>query len=175
MKTPPMPYPVATIPQKLAADIRLLVMDVDGVMTNGHLFYAAHGQILKAFAVQDGQGIKQLHHHNIPTAIISAGDTALVRARARDIGITKVILGCEDKYSALCGILKEWNIATAHTAYIGDDIPDLPVLEKVGLAVTVPNAHPSVLAVVQYVTKNPGGSGAVRELCDQLISARETL
>ena len=150
--------------------VRLLVLDVDGVLTDGRLWYGADGEVLKGFHVRDGLGIKSLLAIGIEVAIISGRDSPAVARRAAELGIRHVVQGCDDKgraFDALCSALR---VEPAAVACIGDDTPDLPMLTRAGLAVAVADAHPDVRAVANRVTTLPGGHGAVREVCDWLLA-----
>jgi len=155
------------------SDIRLLVLDVDGVLTDGRLYYSDSGWEAKAFNAHDGQGIKLLRGRGIKTAIISGRSSEAVRRRAEELGIDEVRLGVKDKLSTLGEILTKYGISPQQAAYIGDDVGDLEVMKSVGFPVAVANAHESVKRVAAYVTKRNGGDGAVREICDMLIYADE--
>ena len=150
--------------------VRLLVLDVDGVLTDGRLWYGADGEVLKGFHVRDGYGIKALLAIGIEVAIISGRSSPAVTRRATELGIRHVVQGCDDKgraFDALCAALR---VEPAAVACIGDDTPDLPMLERAGLAVAVADAHPDVRARADRVTTLPGGHGAVREVCDWLLA-----
>jgi 3-deoxy-D-manno-octulosonate 8-phosphate phosphatase (KDO 8-P phosphatase) len=150
--------------------IRLLALDVDGVLTDGRLTYNEHGECLKVFHVQDGLGMRLAQRWGIPVCIISARDSGALRQRLDDLGIEHRFLGCNDKLSALSTITQQLNLNFAEVAYFGDDLIDLPVLTQVGSPFTVPNAHPMVLERVNSVTQRTGGRGAVREVIDQLLA-----
>ena len=156
----------------LAASLRLLVLDVDGVLTDGRLWFGAAGEALKAFHVRDGHGIKQLRAAGVEVAVISGRTSAAVDARMRELGVTRVVQGAEDKRAALEALLAALGITAAQAACLVDDLPDLPLLRGVGLPAAVADAHPAVLAEARHVTALPGGQGAVREFCDWLLSAR---
>ena len=155
-----------------ARRIRLMVFDVDGVLTDGSLHFGADGEMIKTFNVLDGHGIKLLQRSGIVTAIISARQSALVTRRAADLGITHVQQGVHDKLSGYQALLAECGIEAEASGFIGDDVIDLPVLTRVGFAASVPNGHPEVRSRVHYVTTASGGGGAVRELCDFILRAQ---
>lgn len=155
-----------------ARRIRLMVFDVDGVLTDGSLHFGADGEMIKTFNVLDGHGIKLLQRSGIITAIISARQSALVTRRAADLGITHVQQGVHDKLSGYQALLAECGIEAEASGFIGDDVIDLPVLTRVGFAASVPNGHPEVRSRVHYVTTAGGGRGAVRELCDFILRAQ---
>ena len=152
--------------------VQLLVLDVDGVLTDGRLFYGARGEVLKAFNVKDGHGLKQVAAAGITVAIISGRKSAAVSRRARELGIRHVTQGADDKVAALTRLAKSRSIALDHCACVGDDTPDAPMLQAAGLAIAVADAHRDALAVADLVTSRPGGHGAVREVCDWLMDAR---
>jgi 3-deoxy-D-manno-octulosonate 8-phosphate phosphatase (KDO 8-P phosphatase) len=152
--------------------VRLLVLDVDGVLTDGRLFYGARGEALKAFHVRDGHGIKQVAAAGITVAIISGRKSAAVARRARELGIRHITQGANDKLRALERLIKARGIRLDHCACVGDDTPDAPILNAAGLGIAVADAHPDAMAAANLVTTRTGGHGAVREVCDWLIAAR---
>lgn len=154
--------------------VQMLVLDVDGVLTEGRLFYGARGEVLKAFHVRDGYGIKQVAAAGITVAIISGRKSAAVARRARELGIRHVTQGANDKLAALAKLARSRKIDLEHVACVGDDTPDAPILEAAGLGVAVADAHPDALAAADLVTSKGGGQGAVREVCDWLIEARRS-
>lgn len=158
---------------KAATGIRLLALDVDGVLTDGRLYFAEDGQELKTFDTQDGHGIKMLMQAGIQCAIITGRNTKLVERRARNLGITHLLQGREDKLVALRELVLELGVALEHVAYVGDDWPDLPALRAVGLGVAVANAHQELRVHADYVTRLEGGRGAVREICDLILKAQD--
>ncbi len=155
-----------------AARIRLMIFDVDGVLTDGRLHFGPQGEMMKSFHVLDGHGIKLLQRAGIATAIISARQSPIVTRRASDLGITYVRQGIEDKRRAFEELCTEVDVAAAACGYIGDDVIDLPVLTRVGFAASVPGGHPEVRSRVHYVSVAPGGQGAVREVCDFILQAQ---
>jgi 3-deoxy-D-manno-octulosonate 8-phosphate phosphatase (KDO 8-P phosphatase) len=154
-----------------ARRIRLLVLDVDGVLTDGRIYLSGAGEELKVFHVRDGSGLVALQRAGVAVAIISGRDSAAVVRRAAELGIGHVRQGVSDKAAELAALRAELGVAAAETACVGDDTPDLPMLETAGLAVAVADAHPALKPLVHWVTPSPGGQGAVREVCDLLISA----
>jgi 3-deoxy-D-manno-octulosonate 8-phosphate phosphatase (KDO 8-P phosphatase) len=152
--------------------VRLLVLDVDGVLTDGRLYYGARGESLKVFNVKDGHGLKQVAAAGITVAIISGRKSAIVARRARELGIRHVAQGVTDKLAALHKLAKSQAVPLEHCACVGDDTPDAPMLHAAGLAIAVADAHPDARAVADLLTTRPGGHGAVREVCDWLIDAR---
>ncbi|MBC3861249.1 HAD family hydrolase [Undibacterium jejuense] len=155
-----------------AARIKLMIFDVDGILTDGSLHFGPDGEALKTFNVLDGQGIRLLQNAGIATAIISARSSAIVSKRASDLGITHVRQGIHDKKSTFMDLLAELNLAGNECGFIGDDVIDLPVLSRVGFAASVPNGHAEVRSRVDYVTSATGGKGAVREVCDFILKAQ---
>jgi 3-deoxy-D-manno-octulosonate 8-phosphate phosphatase (KDO 8-P phosphatase) len=155
-----------------ARRVRLLVLDVDGVMTDGRLHFGPDGEALKVFHVRDGAGLVALRRAGVALAIISGRNSAAVAHRARELGIEHVRQGIADKGAELDKLCAQLDLSTADCACIGDDTPDLSLFERVALAVAVADAHPSVRKHAHWVTELPGGLGAVREVCDLLMQAR---
>jgi 3-deoxy-D-manno-octulosonate 8-phosphate phosphatase (KDO 8-P phosphatase) len=154
-----------------AAKVRLFIFDVDGVLTDGSLTYGAEGEMVKTFNVHDGLGIKLLQEAGIKTAIISARRTPIVLARAKDLGIDYVHQGGHDKLTPFKAMLEQLGITEEQVAFIGDDVVDLPILGRAGLAVSVPNGRPEVHARAHWITEAAGGRGAVREACEFVLRA----
>lgn len=157
--------------EKLAA-IRLLVLDVDGVMTDGQLHYDAQGNEAKVFHVHDGHGIKQVMRAGIEVAVISGRHNTAVETRMAELGIEHVQLGREIKSEAFAEITAQLGISPEAVACVGDDEPDLPIMLAAGLGIAVANAQPVVLEQADWQTSRTGGNGAVREICDALIAAQ---
>lgn len=158
--------------QERAARVRLVVFDVDGVFTDGRLYYGPGGEELKVFHVHDGQGVKRLLKSGVAAAVISGRDSAAVSRRMQDLGIAHVFQGDEDKLPIFERLLKKLRLGPEEVACIGDDLPDLPLLEAAGFAIAVANALPAVRAKAHLVTSASGGNGAVREICDLIMTAR---
>ncbi|HKT71467.1 MAG TPA: HAD-IIIA family hydrolase [Steroidobacteraceae bacterium] len=156
----------------LAAVVQLLVLDVDGVLTDGRLHFGPSGEALKVFHVRDGHGIKQLAEARIGVAVISGRRSRMVTARCRELGIAHVLQGRQDKLVAFEEVRARLKIPASACACIGDDVPDVPLMQAVGLAFAVADAHPDARRVAHVVTALPGGGGAVREVCDYLLAAR---
>jgi 3-deoxy-D-manno-octulosonate 8-phosphate phosphatase (KDO 8-P phosphatase) len=152
--------------------VRLLVLDVDGVLTDGRLYYGPRGEATKVFHVRDGHGIKRVQEAGVEVAIISGRKSAAVAKRARDLGIKFVFQGVGDKLAVLVKLAKSRDVALEHCACVGDDTPDAPILDAAGLGIAVADAHADALAAADLVTSRPGGHGAVREVCDWLLGAR---
>jgi len=155
--------------------IRLAIFDVDGVLTDGTLYLSERGEELKAFNILDGLGLKMLAQSGVITALLSGRKSSMVTTRAKEIGIAHVLQGCADKLEAYHRLLRKLGFAAEQTAFMGDDLPDLPVLRRCGLAFSVPNAPEIVRSHVHHVTRSAGGHGAVREACEFLMQARGTL
>ena len=162
---------MARRPTPLAA-IRLLVLDVDGVLTDGRLHYGPDGERDKVFHVRDGQGIKALIAAGVSVAVISGRESAAVTRRCAELGIREVQQAVADKGAAFAALIARLNLAARDCACVGDDTADVPLLQHAGLAVVVADAHPSVRAVADRRTRQAGGAGAVREICDWLLAAR---
>ena len=158
--------------RELAARVQLVVFDVDGVFTDGRLYYGGNGEELKAFHVRDGHGIKQLLKQDIQVAVISGRHSAAVTRRMQELGIKHVFQGNNDKWPVLETLLRKLGVSAQQTACVGDDLPDLPLMEAAGLAIAVNNAHPEMRAKARFITQARGGEGAVREVCDLILAAR---
>ncbi len=152
-------------------NIRLVAFDVDGVFTDGRFYLSDDGVESKAFNTQDGFGIRQLLHAGIAVAVISGRDSGAVRKRMAELGVEHIVLACRDKVAALDEIVSELNISPADCAYVGDDIPDLPLLNHVGYAIAVANAVAELQSQCDYTTTASGGRGAVREVCELILGA----
>lgn len=161
--------------QERARALRLIAFDVDGVLTDGSLYFSDAGEAFKAFNVQDGHGIKMLQESGLTVAIITSRTSKLVTNRARNLGIAHLYQGVENKRAAMDDLLRtlgyEWNAAS----YMGDDVIDLPVLRRCGLAASVPEAPALVRRHAHYVTQAAGGRGAVREFAEMVMHAQGTL
>lgn len=157
---------------KRAARIHLMIFDVDGVLTDGGLYFGSDGESLKRFHVQDGLGIQLLQESGVKTAIITARQSEIVARRANDLGIHHVKQGANDKLAAFQELLEETGLNASACGYAGDDILDLPVLTQVGFAVSVANGHRAVKSRAHYVSQLSGGNGAVREICDLILQAQ---
>lgn len=153
--------------------IKLLAMDVDGTLTDGKVYYSKDGEELKAFCIRDGMGIELLHHYGIDTCIITTETSQIVTARAMKLKIDHVILGSKNKLKDLQTLCEDLNITLDEVAYIGDDINDLPAIENVGFSACPSDAIKYVRDKVDYICSCSGGSGAVRELIDLILIAKE--
>lgn len=152
--------------------IRLVIFDVDGVLTDGRLHYCDDGRETKAFHARDGYGIKALLANGIAVAIISGRQSESVSRRMKELGVSRVFQGCDDKLPVLESLLREMELTPPEVAYVGDDLPDLAVMTKVGLAVAVADAHPDLFEAAGWRTRLPGGKGAAREVCDLILAAQ---
>lgn len=162
-------------PQIRAKKIKLAVFDVDGVLTDGQLYYTDEGIQTKAFHVHDGLGLKLLQQTGIAIGIITGCASTLLNRRMQDLGIIHVYQGNTDKLPILTQLMKDLNITLEETAFCGDDLPDLPLISRVGLGIAVPNAHPLIRQEAHWQTEARGGHGAVREICEFIMSAQNTL
>ncbi len=157
-----------------AARIKLLLLDVDGVLTDGRLYFSNQGDEFKTFNTLDGHGIKMLQKSGVKVGIITGRTSNLVAKRASDLGIEILVQGREDKWDALQEILQTFPLELDEIAFMGDDWPDLSVMTRVGLALTVANAHFSVAERAHWRSQERGGEGAVRAACDLLMQAQNT-
>ena len=154
-----------------AAQIRLVIFDVDGVLTDGRLYLADDGNEFKAFHSRDGHGLKMLQNQGVAVAIISGRRSLAVERRMADLGINYVYMGVQDKLVAFQDLLQNQGLDAAQVAYVGDDVIDLPVMSRVGLAIAVQDADPFVKRHAHWQTPSPGGCGAAREVCELLLEA----
>jgi 3-deoxy-D-manno-octulosonate 8-phosphate phosphatase (KDO 8-P phosphatase) len=154
------------------ARIQLLILDVDGVLTDGRLYFAARGEALKVFHVRDGHGIKLLLAAGVAVAAFSGRRSRAVAARMRELRVPHVVQACGDKVAALHRLTRRLGLDPLDCACICDDTPDLPLMSAVGLAGAVADAHPVVLSAAHWIARANGGHGAVRELCDAVLRAR---
>ncbi|PPS43575.1 HAD family hydrolase [Chroococcidiopsis sp. TS-821] len=152
------------------SQVKLLALDVDGVLTDGGLYYTETGEVFRKFNIKDGQGIKLLKQAGVEVAIITAKSALSTLNRAQDLGITHTFLGVKDKLSQLKILCQKLDISLSQVAYVGDDINDLEVLQAVGCPMTVADAMQANQNIAIYITKLPGGQGAVREICEMLIA-----
>lgn len=160
---------------KKAAKIELLIFDIDGVLTDGQIYLSEHQEIFKAFHVHDGVGIKTVQEANIKTAIITGSQSPIVRLRADYLGIQHVYQVIENKIPAYEELLEKLGLNYESVAYLGDDLPDLPLMRRAGLSVAVANAIPFVREHADWVTQAQGGKGAAREVCDLILHAKGLL
>jgi len=158
--------------QEKARDIKLLILDVDGVLTDGNIVYTDRGEELKAFNVKDGHGLKLLMRAGIQVALITGRSSAAVAHRARDLGITRVYQKALNKIEAYEELRRTGDLRDEEICVVGDDLPDLPILRTCGFAVAVADSVEEVKREVDYVTNKEAGKGAVREVCDIILKAR---
>lgn len=158
-----------------ARAVRLALFDVDGVLTDGRLYYGPAGESLKAFNILDGHGLRMLARSGVATGLLSGRQSPAAAIRASELGMAHVILGAEDKLLHFERLRASLALDASQCAFVGDDLPDIPVMRSCGLAVAVANAIPEVKARAHYVTAASGGHGAVREFCELLMRAQGTL
>ncbi len=161
--------------QSGARALKLLAFDVDGVLTDGTLYYSAAGDEMKAFNVRDGHGIKMLQQAGVLVAIITGRNSEAVSRRAENLGIAVVMQGVDDKRAAMASLLARHGLDFGAAGYMGDDIVDLPLLRSCGFSATVADGHADVRRRVDYVAKSGGGRGAVREVCELILAAQGKL
>jgi 3-deoxy-D-manno-octulosonate 8-phosphate phosphatase (KDO 8-P phosphatase) len=154
------------------SDIRLVAFDVDGVFTDGRFYLSDDGVESKAFHTQDGYGIRRLLDEGIGVAVISGRQSGAVQKRMAELGVTHVVLGCKNKVAAMDEIIAGLGISLIECAYVGDDIPDLPLLNHVGVSIAVANAVPALHEQCDLSTSASGGAGAVREVCELILGAQ---
>ena len=164
--------PVSADVMARASRIRLLICDVDGVMSDGVIYMGNNGEELKAFNVRDGYGVRCLLTSDVEVAIITGRNARLMEDRCKTLGIRHLYQGQSDKLLAYRELLDKLSLSDDQVAYIGDDLIDWPVMAKVGLSVAVADAHPILLPRAHYVTRIAGGRGAVREVCDLILMAQ---
>lgn len=157
------------------ASVQLLAMDVDGVLTDGSLYFAASGDELKAFSILDGQGLRLIQKQGLITAFITGRNSQLTENRARNLNIDYLIQDRTDKLTALRELSERTSVPVEAMAYVGDDLPDLAAIETAGVGISVPNGCAAVRAAAQWCTTVPGGQGAIREVCEWLLTCRGVL
>ncbi len=158
-----------------ARAIKVVIFDVDGVLTDGSLFIGDDGQEYKAFNSRDGHGMKMLQKAGVEVAIITGRTSEVVKHRIKDLGIKTVYQGQHDKTVAFQDLLKNKQLTPAECAYVGDDVVDLPVMSQVGLAIAVQDAHPMVIKHSHWQTPSAGGRGAGRDVCEMIMEAQGSL
>lgn len=161
--------------KKRAKSIRLALFDVDGVLTDGNIYIDANGEEIKRFNTQDGHGIRLLQHYGIEVGIITGRASKALEHRMADLQIKHVVKGCSDKFSAYQELLTKLNFSEKETSYVGDDIVDLQIMTRCGLAIAVANAHTFVKQHAHWQTTEYGGNGAVREVCELLLASQGLL
>jgi len=157
---------------KIARDIRLLILDVDGVLTDGSIILDNKGNEYKSFHVRDGHGIKMLIRAGIHVAIVTGRQSRVVERRARELGIKDVYQKCFNKISVYHSLVEKYSLSDREVAYVGDDIVDAPVMKKAGMPVTVSDADKGIRKYSLFTTRNGGGRGAVREVSDLILNAK---
>jgi 3-deoxy-D-manno-octulosonate 8-phosphate phosphatase (KDO 8-P phosphatase) len=158
--------------ERRAACVRLLLLDCDGVLTDGRITPVAGGDELKSFHTRDGHGLVMLHRAGVRSGVISGRTSRLVELRAADLGIAYVRQGALDKVKAFESLLAEAGVEPRHVAFVGDDVVDIPLMRRCGLGVAVADAGPDTRAAAHHVTQLPGGFGAVREVCELILKAQ---
>ncbi|MFL6255242.1 MAG: KdsC family phosphatase [Pyrinomonadaceae bacterium] len=158
--------------ERRAARVRLLLLDCDGVLTDGRITPVEGGEELKSFHTHDGHGLVMLHRAGLRSGIISGRTSRLVELRAADLGISFVRQGALDKVEAFESLLAEAGVEPSHAAYVGDDVVDIPLMRRCAFAVAVADATPDTRAAAHFVTQLPGGFGAVREVCELILKAQ---
>ncbi len=160
---------------KKASQIKLVITDVDGVLSDGKVFYSNQGEELKNFNIKDGLGIKQLLDNNVQVAIITGRQSDIVERRAKELGITFIYQGKSNKIKSYLSIIEQMNINQSQVAHIGDDLPDLPLMQQSGLGICVADGHFFVQENADWITQNIGGNGAVREVSDLILQSQNKL
>ncbi len=158
-----------------AKNIKLVIFDIDGVMTDGSLFFDNNGDEYKAFNSFDGHGLRMLQECGVKVAIITGRKSELVKHRMNDLGVTLLYQGYRDKTPAFEALLKEVNISKDQITYVGDDVVDLPIMSQLDFAIAVQNAHPFVKKHAHWITERSGGRGAVRDVCEFILQAKGLL
>ena len=158
-----------------AGKVRLMAFDVDGVMTDGRLYFTASGEEMKAFHSRDGVGIKMLQSVGVEIAIVTGRTARVVELRAQNLGIVLVRQGVDDKLATLRELAQARSLDLSRTGYMGDDVVDLAVLRACGFSASVPDGHPTVRSAVDFVSSAPAGGGAVREVCEFILRAQKRL
>jgi len=162
----------AVTAEQRAARVQLMTLDVDGVLTDGRLYYGPQGEAIKVFDVRDGHGIKMLLKHGVGVALLSSRSSDIVSARARELGILRVLQGRSDKGHAFATLLSDTGIDNENSGFMGDDLPDLPPMRAAGFAVTVANGCDAAQAAAHWISPHPGGRGAVRALAEFILRAK---
>lgn len=160
---------------KRAKGLKLMIFDVDGVMTDGTLYYSERGEELKAFNIQDGQGIKMLRQYGVEVALITGRKSRMVEVRAANLGLAHLYQGAQDKRAAYAALLSQLGLAAEQSGCMGDDLLDLPLITRCGFAATVAAAPEAVRERAHYVARSGGGHGAVREVCEFILRAQGML
>ena len=160
---------------KSAADIQMVVFDVDGVFTDGRIWINHQGEETKSFHVRDGHGVRMLIHYGVQVAVLSGRESKAVNVRMRELGVTDVLQGRIDKRSAFTDLANSKNLPPEQVAFVGDDIIDVPAMQLAGLSFAVANAHDWVKSHADHITQEIGGHGAVREVCELILDSKGLL
>lgn len=158
-----------------ANDVRLLVLDVDGVLTDGRIYFSSRGEHMKCFHVRDGAGIVQVLRAGLQVAVISGRQSRAVDRRMTELGVTWIRQGIEDKLAALRDLLDILGLGPQAVASVGDDVADLSIFEVARLSIAVADAHPRLKSRAHFITQAPGGHGAVREVCDLILESQQRI
>ena len=158
--------------KEIASKIKLLLTDVDGVLTDGGVYYGPEGEVMKRFNIRDGMGVERLRAVGVEVGVITGENSPAVIRHAEKLQITIVALGCKDKVGKLCEIMEEFGYREEEIAYIGDDVNDLEVMQRVALPATPSDGLPQIQEIALYICSKPGGNGAFRELAEMVIAAR---
>ena len=150
-------------------EVKLLILDVDGVLTDGRLYLSEGGSETKCFHVHDGQGLVLLYDAGVQIAVISARESEAIRPRLQELKIKEAILGCDDKYAEACAVVERVGCRWEEVVCMGDDVTDVPLLEAAGMGVAVADARPQAREAADWITPSPGGRGAVRDVCDWIL------
>lgn len=169
------PFDIPEHVSRAAKNIKLVLFDVDGVLTDGSLFIGDDGQEYKAFNSRDGHGIKMLQNSGVSVGIITGRTSKVVKQRVADLGIQHVFQGCQDKLPVFQDLVKKLGLDTSETAFVGDDVVDLPIMLRSGLAITVQDAHYLIKHHSHWITPSRGGRGAAREICEMIMHAQGKL
>jgi len=171
---PPLPYPVSPAVMAKAANVKLALFDVDGVLTDGKLHYSANGEQVKVFHALDGHGLKMLQSVGIGVGVISARKSQALQTRLDDLGIKHCYLGVNDKRAIFETLVQELSISTEDCCFVGDDVIDLPVMQQCGLKLSVENGHFIVKETADWIAPFTGGEGAVRAICDVILYSQNS-
>jgi 3-deoxy-D-manno-octulosonate 8-phosphate phosphatase (KDO 8-P phosphatase) len=158
-----------------ASLIKLLICDVDGVLSDGKVYFTNQGDEIKNFSIKDGLGIKLLQRNSVDVAIITGRESKIVEQRSRELGISHIYQGQTDKQAAFDNLLNKLSLSKQQVAYVGDDLPDLPLIKQVGLGISVSDGYSLVCQQADWVTEKKGGDGAVREVADLLLFSQNKL
>lgn len=158
--------------RKALAKIKLLILDVDGVLTDGRIIMNDHGEETKHFNAKDGHGLRMLMQAGVEVALISGRKSGAAKFRAKDLGITEIHMGVKDKTAVGADLIRRNRLGKSEICCIGDDLPDLPLFEQAGVAIAVADAIPEIRAAAAIFTKRRGGKGAVREICEAILKAK---